>query len=71
MKIKQVDIEYVKEHLDIKGMANENIYRLLACDDGNYGKSHMTVKIKPLKNLKIEELLGADSEDCAFIEVEL
>lgn len=50
IKITQVTPEYVKEHLDDK-----NIYRILICDDGNYGHSHAVARMKPLKNLTLEE----------------
>ena len=63
MKINQVSIDYVKEHLH-----DENIYRILICDDGKNGKYHKAVRIKPLLNLTLNDFNESiGSETCGFI----
>lgn len=73
MKIKQVDIETIKNEINIKGLAGDNMYRLLRVDDSNYGKTnrHHSLKLKSIRNLSIEEFIAsADDDNCAFIVVE-
>lgn len=63
MKITQVSYYFVKDH-----MHDSNIYRLLVCDDGNYGHHHQTIKIKPVKNLTVDELAkSADNDNAGFV----
>jgi len=66
MKITQVSAEYVKEHLE-----DTNIYRILICDDGNYGNSHRVARMKPLRNLTMEEFVKSTQDgQYGFIVIE-
>ena len=66
MKITQVTTDFVREHL-----ADTNIYRIIICDDGNYGKSHKVARMKPLKNMTVEEFTAsvAENAQCGFIVI--
>jgi len=71
MKIIQVDEDYVRDNLNIKGLANDTLYRLCLCDDGNHGRSHKTLRLKPVKNLSVAELTESlEASNYAFILVE-
>ena len=66
MKITQVSTEYVKEHLQ-----DSNIYRIMICDDGNYGHTHKVARMKPVKNLTIEEFVTSIADvEFGFIKIE-
>lgn len=66
MKITQVSTEYVRAHL-----ADSNIYRIIVCDDGNYGHSHKVARMKPLKNMTVEEFnKSVQDGHCGFIVIE-
>jgi hypothetical protein len=67
MKITPVSPGYVATHL-----GDKNLYRVSACDDGNYGKSHTSVRIKPVRNLTVEDFNASlDNSNYGFIKVEL
>lgn len=67
MKITQVNADYVKEHLD-----DPSIYRLTVCDDGNYGHSHISARIKPLKSMTLDEFnKSIENENYGFIRIEV
>jgi len=61
MKITQVSLDYVQSHWEDK-----NIYRILMCDDGNYGHSHKVARMKPLTKLTIEEYTKSVQPDTEF-----
>jgi hypothetical protein len=66
MKITQVSADYVKAHL-----GDSNIYSILICDDGKGGRSHRVARMKPLKNLTMEEFVeSVDNQDYGFITVD-
>lgn len=66
MKITQVSADYVREH-----MSDDRLYRLVICDDGNYGKSHASVRMKSVRNLTIDEFeKSLESNQYGFILVE-
>lgn len=69
MKIVQVSNDVVRDN-SIKNLGNPNLYRILVCDDGNYGHRHLTARLKPIKNLTMDELTASfDDKNTAFIEV--
>lgn len=69
MRVTQVDnIGYLKEH-----MGDDNLYRLVICDDthGNTGRKHYSARIKPVKNLSVEEFTESMSNPkFGFIKIE-
>lgn len=50
LKITQVSADWIRDNI-----GDDRIYRILLCDDGNYGHSHTVARMKPLKNMTIEE----------------
>jgi hypothetical protein len=68
MKITQVTSEFVKDN-----MAMDNLYRILVCDDthGNTGKNHYSARIKPVRNLSVEEFTDSiNNPEFGFIRIE-
>lgn len=65
--VKQVTTDWVRENL-----GDTRIHRILLCDDGNYGHTHVVARMKPLKNMTIEEYNESisDGGQYAFITVE-
>ena len=68
MKIIQVSTNFVMENLK-----SDNIYRIMLCDDtkSTASKKHYSARIKPLKNLSVEELNESlDNAVYGFILIE-
>lgn len=68
MKITQVDKEYLIAHME-----DNNLYRVLLCDDshGNTGKTHYSARIKPMKNLSVADFTASiDNPSYGFIKIE-
>lgn len=68
MKVTQVSAEFVKEHYQ-----DPRLYRLTACDDGNYGKSHTTARLKAVRRMTVEEVTEASDDNLktAFVIIEV
>lgn len=68
MKIVQVSTKFVMENLK-----SDNIYRIMLCDDtkSTASKKHYSARIKPLKNLSVDELNESiDNPEYGFIIIE-
>ena len=69
MKVVQVKPEDVIDDV-VRSVERSNFYRLLACDDGGYGKHHIAVRLKAVKRISVEELVeSANDQNVAFIQV--
>lgn len=68
MKVVQLTIDEVKNNMN-----DSDIYRITVCDDthGNSGKRHFSARLKPLKNMSIEEFNESleNEDDFAFIKI--
>lgn len=63
MKITQITLDDV-----IKDPTNPTFFRISMSDDGNYGHSHTAVRIKPIKNCLVGELVP--NSNYGYIKVE-
>ena len=68
MKVTQVSADFVKANYQ-----DPRLYRLTACDDGNYGKSHITARLKSVRRMTVEEVTEAsdDNPKIAFVIIEV
>ena len=71
MKIEQITPESLKG-TPVSSINEQGLYRVLVCDDGNYGKHHLTARLKAVKTISVEDLMESfDSPNCAFIKIHL
>ena len=68
MKVTQVSAEFVKEHYQ-----DPRLYRLTSGDDGNYGNSHTSARLKAVRRMTVEEVTEAsdDNPKTAFVIIEV
>lgn len=62
--VSQVSLEEV-----LKNPLDSKLFRICVCDDGNYGKQHITARLKPVKNVVVGELIPEDAY--AYIRIEV
>ena len=69
MKIVQIEPEKIRES-SVKNLRGSDIYRITVCDDGNYGKSHLSARLKSVNTISIEDILASvEDPNCAFIQI--
>ena len=68
MKVTQVSADFVKAHYQ-----DPRLYRLTSCDDGNYGNSHTSARLKAVRRMTVEEVTEAsdDNPKIAFVIIEV
>ena len=71
MKVEQITPESLKG-TPVSNINEQGLYRILVCDDGKYGKSHLSARLKAVKTISVEELMESfDSPNCAFIRLHI
>jgi hypothetical protein len=56
----------------VSNINSQGLFRITVCDDGKYGKSHLSARLKSVKTISVEELMDSfDSPNCAFIKIYL
>lgn len=71
MRIEQINPESMKG-TSVSNINSDGLYRITVCDDGKYGKSHLSARLKAVKTISVEELMDSfDSQNCAFIKIYL
>jgi hypothetical protein len=71
MRIEQITPSSLKG-TPVSSINEQGLYRILVCDDGKYGKSHLSARLKAVKTISVEDLMESfDSPNCAFIKIHL
>ena len=71
MRIEQINPESMTG-TSVSNINSDGLYRIIVCDDGKYGKSHLSARLKAVKTISVEELMESfESPNCAFIKIHL
>lgn len=66
MKITQINCD----SLNMAHIA-DNLYRITLCNDGKNSKYHLSARIKPVKNMTLEEFAEShDNPEYGFVRIE-
>lgn len=72
MRVEQLNPESMKG-TSVSNINNQQgLYRIIVCDDGKYGKPHLSARLKSVKTISVEDLMESlDDPNCAFIKIHL
>ena len=69
MRVEQLNPESMKG-TPVSNINNGGLYRILVCDDGKNGKTHLSARLKAVKAISVEDLMESfDDPNCAFIRI--
>ena len=69
MRVEQLNPESMTG-TPVSNINNDGLYRILVCDDGKNGKTHLSARLKAVKAISVEDLMESfDDPNCAFIRI--